>query len=628
MFYRAAFTLLLLAFALCAASHQGQDPPAGLGGQDRPATKQILVGPNVLVSRESNYPNVELMLAVNPNNPQNLVGTAIVTTSVGDHCTIYVSMDGGSTWRFVDFPILPEDGTGDPQVAFGVDGTAYFTALGQRADQQGKKHMVLDLFRSSDGGLTWEHTGTYGSGHGDDHPQMVADPRPGHAGAIYTTCGCLFGKEESTIGLFRTYDHGSHTEEPIKVVSAPPGMMVFGLNPVVLSDGFLFVPFQVFEPKRLEEQVSPTRDIYFAASSDAGATFSSPSKIRTQVLDPKAHVPSPYGGVFFAADTRSTKFRDRIYMVVDEAVSGRYLLRLSYSKDRGETWSVPKEVASLPSGEASEYQPAICVNRDGVVGISWFGTRDSTDHYSEYFAASLDGGDSFLPAVIVSAEPSSIDAPGNDIARHTIDSPRTNSTGDVEFSFGVTSKGFPIGGEYMGLVADDTGTFHPFWSDARSGNSQVWTTVIKVASLAEKLPENGGAAKSSTPVPLARKLMPVFDPAKYDRRTGIEEIPVRLKNISSDLVCKPLVVELKGKDDASHGPQLLNADNGKLWDGAKIDYSDALGDFSCLEPGSITGALVWKIKVADVKDPFISFQIGINGVKIQWNSRTELSGDH
>src|SRR5215469_8560915 len=138
-------------------------------------TKQILVGPNVLVSRESAYPNVELMLAANPRNPKNLVGAAIVTTPIGDHCAVYTSIDGGSTWRSVEFPQLPESGTGDPQVAFGVDGTAYFTALGQIANEKGERHMVLELFRSSDGGLSWERVGVYGFGYGDDHPQMAAD---------------------------------------------------------------------------------------------------------------------------------------------------------------------------------------------------------------------------------------------------------------------------------------------------------------------------------------------------------------------------------------------------------------------------------------------------------------------
>ncbi len=39
------------------------------------ATKpRIVVGPNILVSREGNQPKMETMVAANPQNPKNLLG--------------------------------------------------------------------------------------------------------------------------------------------------------------------------------------------------------------------------------------------------------------------------------------------------------------------------------------------------------------------------------------------------------------------------------------------------------------------------------------------------------------------------------------------------------------------------
>ncbi len=32
----------------------------------------------------------------------------------------------------------------------------------------------------------------------------------------------------------------------------------------------------------------------------------------------------------------------------------------------------------------------------------------------------------------------------------------------------------------MGLTADATGAFHPFWADSRSGTFQIYTAVVKV----------------------------------------------------------------------------------------------------------------------------------------------------
>jgi hypothetical protein len=63
---------------------------------------------------------------------------------------------------------------------------------------------------------------------------------------------------------------------------------------------------------------------------------------------------------------------------------------------------------------------------------------------------------------------------------------------------------------------------------------------------------------------------------------------------------------LPGKDD-THGPQILNPDNGKSWNGAQFDYSGAFANFACLQPGEITAAIVWRVKVGSLFGPFVSF---------------------
>src|SRR5262249_45524819 len=143
---------------------------------------KILKGPNVLVSRESPYPNVELMVAANPRDPNNLIGTAIVSTPVRDHNVIFVSFDAGNSWRTVDLPEVPEDGTGNAQVAFDNEGLAYFSVLGQSRNKSGDKQFQITLFRSRDGGRTWAPAGSYGAGNNPDHDQMTVD----NSSSIYT----------------------------------------------------------------------------------------------------------------------------------------------------------------------------------------------------------------------------------------------------------------------------------------------------------------------------------------------------------------------------------------------------------------------------------------------------------
>jgi len=47
---------------------------------------------------------------------------------------------------------------------------------------------------------------------------------------------------------------------------------------------------------------------------------------------------------------------------------------------------------------------------------------------------------------------------------------------------------------------------------------------------------------------------------------------------------------------AAH-PAILNASNGKSGEGAVFDYSAALGNLESLEPGAMTDAVVWRIRV-------------------------------
>jgi hypothetical protein len=568
----------------------------------------ILVGPNVMVSRESGYPNVELMIAANPKNSRNLIGSAIVSTPVRDKCMVYTSMDGGNTWVMVDLPQLPADGSGNAQVAFALDGTAYFSMLGQIAAEGGRKQFVITLLRSDDGGISWQKMDSYGAGHGPDHDQVAM----GADGTIYTTCLCRFPAAAWNIGLFVGRKHGAQTAGPTKVVAGSQKMGMQTLNPLVFSDGSLFVPYYVFEPKQLEERTKPEFDVYSVMSRDGGATFSAPAKIGTQILNPYVHAPSPYAYVVFAVDKRSAKFRDRIYMLAAEALDSRYLLKLSYSKDRGASWSEAKIIAPVEGATpyANQYQPQIAVNGDGVVGMSWFDTRDAArgESYREYFTASLDGGDTFLPAMAVSSEASRIGWAGGDVLRATIDSPSINAKGEIQFAMIASSNSHPNGGDYMGLVADEGGMFHPFWSDTRTGSFQAWTAAIRVGGSSEENAVEAATGASRAGGALGKRLEAVFDPSRFDALTGIEEIPVRFKNISGSAICGPLQIRVRVSGENT-APRILNASNGNVRDRVEFDYSHAMGGFLCLDPGAVTEAIVWRVKLADAGRTFVSFTL-------------------
>ena len=113
----------------------------------------------------------ETPLAINPLNPQNLV-TGNNDWNYNDGCGVNSSLDGGKTWtktlpagfvpgvtRFTNDPAVAGTGNGefggDPAVAFGPDGTAYFACF----TYDGTNTQLL-MSRSTDGGRTWLKGGT------------------------------------------------------------------------------------------------------------------------------------------------------------------------------------------------------------------------------------------------------------------------------------------------------------------------------------------------------------------------------------------------------------------------------------------------------------------------------------
>src|SRR5262245_29356807 len=99
--------------------------------QDRAATARIVVGPDILASRDGTFAHVEATVAANPRDARNLLGAAITFSRPdgGTACRTYASFDGGSSWTPADVPEQLESGGGDPQVAFTPHGTALFAAL-------------------------------------------------------------------------------------------------------------------------------------------------------------------------------------------------------------------------------------------------------------------------------------------------------------------------------------------------------------------------------------------------------------------------------------------------------------------------------------------------------------------
>jgi hypothetical protein len=240
-------------------------------------------------------------------------------------------------------------------------------------------------------------------GYSYDHEQMTVDQTTGkYAGRIYI--GALYGYPVYTVGVFRSEDDGRSWTGPVEAANGGGTIGINDIQPMVLSDGTLVVPYADFDflPGKAKMTGKGSSSAWMVLSEDGGVSFGKPRKIQTiqYNLDDKV---GERLSMFpaFAVDNHTKEYRDRIYVVWTDFRYGPIRLLFSHSEDRGLHWSEPMLLDPGTPKDAMQGQPVVAVNKDGVVGVTWYDTRDSKDgsQFNEYFTASLDGGKSFLPAI-------------------------------------------------------------------------------------------------------------------------------------------------------------------------------------------------------------------------------------
>jgi len=569
---------------------------------------RILVGPDILASRDGDFAHLEMTVAASPRSASDLLAASIVFASPDGAVGVrpYVSHDGGFRWNDASPPGQSESVGADPQVAYGISGTAYFMYM---AMPDTSAPPLLLFYRSGDAGKTWEKPALLGaSSDAYDHPQLALDQSFGRfAGRVYVSVlgGAKF--PEYRIGVFRSDDDGRSFVGPVPAASGGGKIGISNSNLMVLSDGALVMPYCDFSFDQTKQHGTEQSNCFSVISIDGGVSFSSPRPVgvRTTSKD------SPRLGTFpqFVADSTSSQYKDRLYAVWDDFRNGRTKLAFSYSADRGVTWSSSTLDAAAPE-DAIQFQPAIAVNKDGVVGVIWLDTRNlSDDDYNVYFAASEDGGKSFLPSVKLNSEVSHRKGAGNmRISPTTWKPPAVISKGkDTSARMTMLSpmSRYAAGGDYIGLAADLDGTFHPLWPDSRSGTFQVYTTQVRLqraASISSADPTP--AACPAARVEITDDVSLISDPTKFvpDKREAY--LPIRLKNNSKQPIYSPILVQVDGFGSGfgemakEFAPVILDASNGKQAIGAVFDYSELLGNSDVLPPGAETGAFIWKLRLS------------------------------
>lgn len=252
-------------------THNGVDAPAPVTSAvfgSQPGTKvgtAICSTPpsaavNVNTSCEHNVPHNETSIAINPTNPNNIIGGVNdyqLAVNPGGHVSetllsrAHVSFDGGRTWT--EYPLNSNSSyqaTGDPSVAFDADGHAYYATLGFRfVGPANETTPDVIVSNSGDGGKTWTTSRiAQGSGNATSVGEFLDKEYVaawGHGNAI-VTFGDFTDVQKGVIVSAHiyasvTHDSGATWTKPV-VISGNLDQAFVSI-PTVTSNNRIFVAF-------------------------------------------------------------------------------------------------------------------------------------------------------------------------------------------------------------------------------------------------------------------------------------------------------------------------------------------------------------------------------------------------
>ncbi len=503
---RFALHVLYLAITLSMLPHSISSQVVA-PGIDLVNTQQISVD-------QAKHPHIESFIAVDLRDSQHLLATSMVIVNGETRSYPYVSFDGGKSWaqgKIIDDGSVTTDA--DPIVYFSSSGVAFFSCL---ATVKGLDRTAIA--RSTDGGRTWRWAAVLPS---SDRPWMAIAPNRGPLGGrAYFTSTAVYRSREAAraTGLLlvrsdddgqtfplRTivaYDRGG--KDPQAPINAVP------LEPIIAPTGQLLLTLQSSDKPTLDRLASDSltaRTIGIITSDDGGESFGPARYAPTQLVtltgggSRKYRATAAFGNIRTAIDVSSGLYRNRVYFVApdyDRSLD-RYVVRVWRTTDFGRTWG---DVVASDATRGDVANPAIAVNRDGVVAVTWNDRRDdpSAKCWQLYAAISTDGGEHFRPGQRLSRQPTCTNEPRNWETFSTTFNSEQGGQYLARIQTGATVPArFPNGGDTQGLAADSTGLFHAAWISGQTGVLQLWHTSFEVESaLISELRDRAVTSASST----------------------------------------------------------------------------------------------------------------------------------
>ena len=355
---------------------------------------------------------VEPWLAVNPADPENMVGFFQEdrwSTGGARNLVFATTKDGGDTWRNAAVPGITVLSGGsyeratDPWVDFGPGNRVYGFSL---AFDDSTPRNALFVNTSTTGGRTWGAPVPVivdtELEFFNDKNALAADSgaRSPFRGNVYVAWDRLDDTstpvEDNFTGpaLFsRSTNGGVSFSTPKVIFGTGTNEQTIGDVPVVLPDGTIVVAGTFID-------ADANQSIFVVRSTDGGVRWSRPRLVEDE---PTYSIPDVRSGdtvPSFAVDRRT----GRIYAAWEDArasVGARDDILVMSSDDDGRTWSAPVQANDTPRRDQSAFTPAIQVDDKGRVGLVYYDLRADTSPVddqqltTEWFTSSRDGGRTF-----------------------------------------------------------------------------------------------------------------------------------------------------------------------------------------------------------------------------------------
>ncbi|MHB1686286.1 MAG: sialidase family protein [Ignavibacteriaceae bacterium] len=370
-------------------------------------------GKVVQVSKPGDKNPVEVSLAINPKNPQNIIAAFLSYDKdlPGFTDFTYASFDGGLTWKEVRTDNPGKRIQGDDAVAFGGDGIAYHSYLsfyGLENEKSKQPSSGIFISSSKDGGLTWQqrsvvvdHINT--SAPMEDKPYVVTDNSDSSKfeNNVYVawTHFQLYGSKDpadsSQIYFSRSIDSGKTFSSPIRISTTggdcrDSSNTVEGAITAVGSKGEVYVVW------------AGPKGLVFTESLDGGKTFS-PEKIIGFIYHGwDISIPGidrANGMPVTKSDLSDEKYKGSIYVNWSDDRFGDPDIFLKYSRDGGKTWSNTIRVNndSISNGKVQFFTWMAVDPVDGSVNIIFYDRKDTFGNLTGVtLARSIDGGNTFV----------------------------------------------------------------------------------------------------------------------------------------------------------------------------------------------------------------------------------------